>query len=114
MTKLLVLGVICERRLDDVFDPHRRHGCLEDGATVRDVADNVELPIPSPPEPDLERALLVDASDAEARLVAPCHPVRPLLPCRRFLDETGGLFPCEEAGLAFVHLLQRSPRVLST
>ena len=114
MAKLHLLSVICEGLLDDVFDPHRSHGCLEDSATVRDVADNVELPILSPPEPDLERAILVDASDTEARLVAPCHPGGTLLPCRRFLDETGGLFPCEEAGLAFVHLLQRSPRVLST
>ena len=81
-----------------------RHGCLEEGAAVRDVADDVELPVASPPEPDLEVALRVDASDAEARPVAPRHPVRPLLPRRRFPDESGSLFPRDEARLARVHL----------
>ena len=81
-----------------------RHGCLEEGAAVRDVADDVEVPVPSPPEPDLEVALRVDASDAEARPVAPRHPVRPLLPRRRFPDEAGSLFPRDEAHLARVHL----------
>ena len=86
-----------------------RHGCLEEGAAVRDVADDVELPVPSPPEPDLEVALRVDASDTEARPVAPRHPVRPLLPRRRFPDEAGSLFPRDEAHLARVHLLASSP-----
>ena len=113
MTKLHLLGVILEGGLDDVFDPHGRHGCLEDSATVSDVANDVELPITPSPEPDLELALLVDAGDAEARLVAPCHPVRPLLSCRCFLDETGRVFPCEEARLACVHLFWRSPFILS-
>ena len=96
--------VVCERLLEDVFDPHWRHGCLEEGAAVRDVADDVELPVPSPPEPDLEVALRVDARDAEARPVAPRRPVRTLLPRRRFPDEAGSLFPCDEARLAGVHL----------
>ena len=100
--------VVCEGLLDDVFDPQRRHGCLEDGAAVRDVADDVELPVPSPPEPDLEVALRVDSSDAEARPVAPRHPVRPLLPRRRFPDEAGSLFHPDEARLAGVHLYASS------